>query len=99
MPEPEVANLVQSFGQDVLQEAAHELGTLQCAGAPAIGLAVLGAKGNRALVEGDDARVGNGNAEDVMRALILFGHPFWRNPAICSDPIRPPILTGSGHPF
>jgi hypothetical protein len=65
MPETEIANLVQSFGQDVLQEAAHELRALEGAGAPTPGLAVLGAKADGALVEADDAGVGNRNAEDV----------------------------------
>src|SRR5499427_3042017 len=55
MPEAEIANLVQAFGQDVLQEAAHELLSIEGAGAPAVGLAMLVAEGNGVLVERDDA--------------------------------------------
>ena len=44
VPEAEIANLVQSLGQDVLEEAAHELLAIEGADAPAVGLAVLIAK-------------------------------------------------------
>ena len=73
VPKAEIANLVQSFGQDVLQEAAHEL--LACKGtdAPAVGLAVLVAKGDRVLVEADDARIGDGNAKDVASQVSEDG--------------------------
>jgi hypothetical protein len=73
VPEPEIANLVQSFWQDVLKEAAHELLALEGADAPAVGLAVLVAERDGVLVEADDARVGNGNAKDITREIPEHG--------------------------
>src|SRR5262245_7847629 len=55
VPEPEIANLVQAFGQDVLQEAAHELLSIEGTDAPAVGLAVLVAERDGVRVEADDA--------------------------------------------
>ena len=55
VPEAKIANLVQSFGQDMLKEAAHELVALEGADAPAVGLAVLVAERDGALVEANDA--------------------------------------------
>ena len=65
VPKAEIANLVQPFGQDVLEEAAHELLTIEGANAPAIGLAVVVAERDGVVVERDDARVGDGDAEYV----------------------------------
>src|SRR6516225_4947256 len=69
MPEAEIANLVQALGQDVLQEAAHELRAIEGADAPAVGLAVLVAERDGVLVERDDARIGDGDAKDVTREI------------------------------
>jgi hypothetical protein len=93
VPEPEVANLVESFEQHVLEEPAHELGTFQRAGAPAVGLPVLVAKGDGAFVEGDDARVGNGDAEDVASQVSQHG-VFTLTPA--GDPDNPGLRPGAG---
>jgi len=69
VPKAEISNLVQPFGQDVLEEAAHELLTIEGANAPAIGLAVVVAERDGVLVEADDARIGDGNAKDVTREI------------------------------
>src|SRR4051812_11997915 len=69
-PQAEVADLVQSLWQDMLQETAHELFARGPAGAPAIGLAVLVAEGDAVGIEVNDAAVGDGNAEDVAGEVI-----------------------------
>ena len=55
VPKAEISNLVQPLGKDVLEEAAHELLTIEGADAPAVGLAVLVAQRDGVVVERNDA--------------------------------------------
>src|SRR5262249_35051597 len=73
MPKSEIANLVQAFGEDVLQETAHELLAIEAADAPAVGLAVLVAEGDGAFVEGGKAGIGDSDAKDVAREVAEEG--------------------------
>jgi len=73
MPEAEVADFMQAFRQDVLEEAAHELLAGDTAHPPAVGFAMLVADGDRLIVEGDDAGVGDGDAEDIAGEIIEHG--------------------------
>ena len=65
VPEAKVADLVQAGREDMLEEAAHELVALQGAVLPARRFAVLVANGDGAIIEAEDAGVGDGGAEDV----------------------------------
>ena len=73
MPQAEVADLVQALRQDVLEEAAYELLAGNAAGPPTVGFAMLVADGDSLIVEGDDAGVGDGDAEDVAGEVIQDG--------------------------
>ncbi len=73
VPQAEVADLVQTLGQDVLQEPAHELVARDAAGSPAVGFAVLVADGDGLVVEADDAGVGDGDAEHVAGEVVEHG--------------------------
>src|ERR1700691_1577884 len=73
MPEAEVADLMQTLRQDVLEEAAHELLAGDTAHPPAVGFAMLVADGDRLIVEGDDAGIGDGDAEDIAGEIIEHG--------------------------
>ena len=70
MPQAEVADLMQALGQDVLEEAAHELLPGDAAGPPPVGFAMLVADGDSLIVEPDDTGVGDRNAEDVAGEVI-----------------------------
>jgi hypothetical protein len=63
VPEAVVADLVQTFGQNVLQESAHELVAVQAGVLPFPGPALFVADGNAVVVETDNAVVGDRNAE------------------------------------
>ena len=73
MPEAEVSDFVQTLGQDVLEEAAHELLAGDAAHPPAVGFAMLVADGDSLVVEADDASVGDRDAEDVAGKIIEHG--------------------------
>src|ERR1700722_9686778 len=73
MPQAEVADLVQALGQDMLEEAAHELLAGDAAGPPPVGFAMLVADGDGLIVEADNAGVGDRDAEDVAGEVIEHG--------------------------
>src|SRR5579863_10683259 len=73
MPQAEVADLVQALGQDVLEEAAHELLAGDAADPPAVGFAMLVADSDRLIVEADDSGVGDRDAEDVAGEVVEHG--------------------------
>ncbi len=73
VPQAEVADLVQTLGQDVLEEPTHEFMTGHADGPPAIGFSMLVADGHGLVVETDDAGVGYGDPEDVAREIIQYG--------------------------
>src|SRR4051794_4126818 len=73
MPQAEVADLVEATRQHMLEEAAHELFAAEPAGAPPAGLAVLVLDRDRLVVEADDARVGERDAEDVAGEIVEHG--------------------------
>ena len=51
MPQTEVPDLVQALGQDMLEEAAHELQACDAAGVPAVGFALLVTEGDSLMAE------------------------------------------------
>ena len=73
MPQAEIADFVESPGQDVLQEAAHERFAGEAAGTPPSFLALLEAEGDARLVHGLDAVVGDGDAEGVTGQIVEDG--------------------------
>jgi hypothetical protein len=73
MPHAEVADLMQTLGQNVLEEAAHELLAGDAAHPPSVGLALLVADDDGLIVEADDAGVGDGDAEDVAGEVAEHG--------------------------
>jgi hypothetical protein len=70
MPQAEVADLMQALGQDVLEEAAHELLPGDAADPPPVGFTMLAADGDGLIVEADDPGVGDRDAEDVAGEII-----------------------------
>src|SRR5262245_66511986 len=63
MPEAGVSHLVEPFWQHVLQEAAHELVTMETRLAPSPRCTMLVADGDTGVVEPDDAALCDGNTE------------------------------------
>lgn len=70
MPETEVANFVEAFGEDMLQIAAHEFMAGDGAGFVALGLSILVAEGDTGLVESGQAMIGDGDAEGITGEII-----------------------------
>ena len=68
-----ISDFVQTLGQDVLEEAAHELLAGDAAHPPAVGFAMLVADGDSLVVEADDASIGDRDAEDVAGEIIEHG--------------------------
>ena len=64
---------MQALGQDVLEEAAHELLPGDPAHPPSVGFALLVADGDGLIVEADDAGIGDGDAEDVAGEVVEHG--------------------------
>ena len=79
MPEAGIADLVEAPGQDVLEESADEFGSGDPAGARPAGLAVPVLEGDGVVVDGEDAPIGDGDAEDVSGEVVedhgLAGRP------------------------
>jgi hypothetical protein len=73
MPQTEISNFVETFGQDMLKEATNEFVALDAAGVPAGRFAPLVLYSDGVIVETDDAGVGDGNAEDVSRKIFEHG--------------------------
>ena len=70
VPQAIVAHLVESGGQDVLEEATQELVPGHGFLAMAVGRAVLVAVGDGLVVDGQDAIIGDGDTEDVAGEII-----------------------------
>ena len=70
MPKAEVANLVQTLGQNVLKEPTHEFLTGNADGSPSVRFAMLMTNGDSLVVKADDAAVGYGDAEDVSSQIV-----------------------------
>src|SRR5262245_13771165 len=65
MPEAGVSDLVEPLWQHVLQEAAHELVTMETRLAPSPRCTMLVADSDTGVVEPDDAALGDGNTEHI----------------------------------
>jgi len=65
MVQSEVADLDEALGQDMLEEAAEELGRVECAGALALLLAVAVAEADGVIIGLGDGGVGEGDAVEV----------------------------------
>src|SRR4051812_24159613 len=70
MPQAEVANLMQPFGENVHQEAAEKLVTGYATGAPTIRFARFVTQDHAMIIDADEAAVGDGGAEDIARQMI-----------------------------
>ena len=73
VPQAVIADFVEACGQDMLEKAADELVTGYRFFALAIGRAVLVAVGHGGVVDGQDAVVGDGDAEGVAGEIIERG--------------------------
>jgi hypothetical protein len=58
-----ISEFVKAFGQNMLEDAANELVAVQAAAAPERRFALLVPDSDGVVVEGDDARIGDGDAE------------------------------------
>src|SRR6516162_10790575 len=86
MPETVIADLVEAGRQDVLEEAPDELVAGHGLLALAVGGAVLVARGHSGVVDGQDAAVGDSDAEGVAGEIVergLLSLAPWRD---VSDP-------------
>src|SRR5215471_7157288 len=82
MPQAVIADLVEAGRQDVLEEAPDELVAGHGLRALAVGGAVLVAIGHRGVVDGQDAVVGDGDAEGVAGEIVercLLSLAPWRD--------------------
>ena len=70
VPKPVVTQLVEAGRKDVLKKAPNELVACDRFLAMAVGRAILVAVGNGVVVDGQDAAVGNGDAEGVARKIV-----------------------------
>jgi hypothetical protein len=68
-----VADFLESFGQDVLQETADEFLSGQSAGFPVAAGAVAVAEGDLTVLEFENAVVGEGDAKDVGGQILEGG--------------------------
>ena len=73
VPEAVVADFVQTFRQHMLQEAAHELVAAQASGPPLVRLAIFVADSDALVIEGNNAAIGNGDAEHVAGEIAEHG--------------------------
>ncbi|OPL14241.1 MAG: hypothetical protein AVO38_11975 [delta proteobacterium ML8_D] len=60
-----MAHLVETPGQDVLEEAPHELGRGESHSTPSMLLRVFVAEGNVAVLEGENTVIGDRDAVDI----------------------------------
>jgi hypothetical protein len=96
VPQAGVADFVEAFGQNMLQEPAHELVAGDAAGPPSIGFAVLVADGHGLVVEADDTGVGNGDAEHVAGEVVEHGLLAFPPDRAVDDPGLGPRSCGQG---
>ena len=94
MPQAEVADLVESARQHVLEEAAHEFMAAQSAGSLSAGLAFLVLDGDRLVVEIDDAGVGESDAKDIAGEVVEHGLLAVAPGGNVEDPARAPHRVG-----
>ena len=73
MPQAVISDLVEAGWQDVLEKAADELMSLERLRAIAIGRSVLVAEGDGLIIDGEDAPVGDGDAEDIAGEIFERG--------------------------
>jgi hypothetical protein len=84
-----VADLLKTFGQDVLQEATDELLGGEGAGFPAAGGAVTVAERDLTLLKFKDTPIGEGDAKNIG-SQILEGRLTGANRLTVDDPGLPP---------
>jgi hypothetical protein len=92
MPQAVIAELVEAGRQDVLEEAPDELVAGHGFLALAVGGAVLVAIGHGLVIDGEDAVVGDGDAEGVAGEIVergLLSLAPWRD---VNDPGDPPDM-------
>lgn len=73
MPQAEIADLVQSLGQDLHQEAAQELVTGDATCAPAVRFGRFVAQDNAIIINPGGAAVGRGSAEHIAGQVVENG--------------------------
>ena len=73
VPQAEVADLVETLGQHVLEETTDELVASDAARAPAGRFALRASEGHGILIEREDARVSDGDAEDIAGEIVEHG--------------------------
>lgn len=96
MPKSAIADFVKAFGEDVLEEAPHELLSFELAGSLFVFLAILVEKGDTLFVHGQDATVVDGHAEDVARQVLQDSlHPLAPGGAV-RHPLLLPGIGGKG---
>lgn len=69
-PQAKVTNLVETFGENVLEKASDELLGIQCHRFPLGIVCVFIAEGDACIVEGKDASVGDGDALKVPSEVL-----------------------------
>ena len=94
MPQTKIADFVQALGKNVLEKAANELVTIDTAGPPTGRFALLVSEGDGAIVEADDAGVGNSDAEDVSGEIFEDGLLTLAPASDVHDPGRGPDRVG-----
>jgi hypothetical protein len=77
MQKAEVAHLHEASGQDVLEEPAYTLEDVEAGGARAGTARFAGGEGDGALLEADDAAVGDSDFEDLRREVCEGGVTVW----------------------
>ena len=70
VPQPEVANLVQTLRQDMLKEPAHEFMPGNAAGPPLVRFALLVADRDGLIIKTNDTGIGDGDTKDVAGKVI-----------------------------
>jgi len=94
MPESVVADFVEAFGEHMLEESAHELVSSEGAGGPLLVLAVFVPERDGAVVHGEDAPVGDGDAVDVTGEVVEHGGLALSPRLAPGDPVSRPYVGG-----
>ena len=77
MQKAEVAHFHEASGEDVLEEPTDKLEDVEAGGARAGTAQFAGGEGDGALLEADDAAVGDGDFEDVRREVLQGSITVW----------------------